>query len=106
MSATILKALTRLSRCHRLQEMITNSNMVTVIILSILLRSNSTYSTEWTMSDITMVTSLNRIIVRLVTTNPLWCCHCPRFSQAEDCLLSIPMEMRVIMDNKVDKLMQ
>lgn len=100
MSATIPKAHIaplRSSRCHLLREMITNEEEQPVLIMVILIRNN-TY-TEWTMFDII---TRNRITVRSASTimrssNSLWCCHCPRFSQAEDSSLSIPTE-RIITD--------
>lgn len=67
--------------------MITANNMVITDIHSI----RSTF-TEWTMLDIITISN-SRIIVRLVITSLPWCCHCPRFSQAEDSSLSIPMAL-------------
>jgi hypothetical protein len=70
--------------------MITANNMVITDIHSI----RSTF-TEWTMLDIITISN-SRIIVRLVITSLPWCCHCPRFSQAEDSSLSIPMALEAM----------
>lgn len=71
--------------------MITANNMVITDIHSI---RGSTF-TEWTMLDIITISN-SRIIVRLVITSLPWCCHCPRFSQAEDSSLSIPMALEAM----------